>query len=460
MTLGFGWTSAEGVPGRRRSRSPGTRTPGRRSGRTRRSPTGTSRASIEGPRPWGDQPGVALHLRVTDEFWGDAGPGLLRRADARTVRAHAIARRPGRGRLRRARPGRRWPRSCTRARTSWTQVNEWCDRMGLGYRVRMLDPVSEEIVMTAGEFAVMALEDVRHDPPVLVSPRGVGYGIGQLLPIIVQSLLARDGLMLVEQPEVHLHPRLQAEVGDLFVDTVISGRAQLLVETHSEHLVLRLLRRVREGVLRPGGPRDPLRRPRRRRARRSCAGWTWTPRATSWTAGPADSSTNAWPRSWAGARDRASAPAAAHGGSGWASRPRRWATAPRTRRCAGRSTRSCSRTSPCTGDWCSPPRRTSTCSSRRSKSLPTSLAKAWEVVLSSRRVRGRVWPGRRCAEVLGDILDPAWIDTELADDLELVLVEADQAELLGRGRGRVLRHHPVRAWSRSGGSSRPGAPRC
>ncbi|MDH4016593.1 MAG: hypothetical protein OEV20_04575 [Actinomycetota bacterium] len=64
------------------------------------------------------------------------------------------------------------------------------------------------------------------------------------------------------------------------------------------------------------------------------------------------------------------------------------------------------------------------------KSLPTSLAKAWEVVLSSRRVEvGVARPP--LSEVLGDILDPAWIDTELADDLELVLVEADQAELLG-----------------------------
>lgn len=105
--------------------------------------------------------------------------------------------------------------------------------------------------MTAGEFAIMALEDVRRDPPVLVSPRGVGFGVGQLLPIITQSLLSRDGLMLVEQPEVHLHPRLQAEVGDLFIDAVVSGGAQLLVETHSEHLVLRLLRRVREGILDP-----------------------------------------------------------------------------------------------------------------------------------------------------------------------------------------------------------------
>jgi hypothetical protein len=130
-------------------------------------------------------------------------------------------------------------------------VNDWCDRLGLGYQVRMLDPINQDLVKTAGEFAVLALQDVRHDPPVLVSSRAVGYGIGQVLPIVVQSLLARNAMILIEQPEVHLHPRLQSAVGDLLIDTVTAQRAQVLVETHSEHLVLRLLRRVREGVLNP-----------------------------------------------------------------------------------------------------------------------------------------------------------------------------------------------------------------
>jgi hypothetical protein len=62
--------------------------------------------------------------------------------------------------------------------------------------------------------------------------------------------------------------------------------------------------------------------------------------------------------------------------------------------------------------------------------LPTSLAKAWEVVLSSRKVQvGFAQPPLE--GVLGDILDPGLIDAELSDDLELVLVETDQAELLG-----------------------------
>ncbi len=129
------------------------------------------------------------------------------------------------------------------------RVNHWCDVLELGYRVSVLTPTSDDILATAGDFAVVALQDTRVDPPLLVSPTAVGYGIGQLLPVITQCSIDAGGLVIIEQPEVHLHPKLQAAVGDLLVDTVNEGRNQLLLETHSEHLILRLLRRVREGVL-------------------------------------------------------------------------------------------------------------------------------------------------------------------------------------------------------------------
>lgn len=64
--------------------------------------------------------------------------------------------------------------------------------------------------------------------------------------------------------------------------------------------------------------------------------------------------------------------------------------------------------------------------------LPTSLAKAWEVVLTSRKVRID-FARPPMDQVLGDILDVDYIDAELSDDLELVLLEADQAALLGVG---------------------------
>lgn len=65
-------------------------------------------------------------------------------------------------------------------------------------------------------------------------------------------------------------------------------------------------------------------------------------------------------------------------------------------------------------------------------SLPSSLAKAWEVVLSSRKVRIE-FADPPMPEALGDLLDTEYIDAELSDDLELVLLETDQAELLGVG---------------------------
>lgn len=81
---------------------------------------------------------------------------------------------------------------------------------------------------------------------------GMGEGISQLLPIVAYSLFgAKDDCVIVEQPEIHLHPALQAELGDLFIDVAQTGQRQVLVETHSEHLVLRVRRRVAEGKLKP-----------------------------------------------------------------------------------------------------------------------------------------------------------------------------------------------------------------
>lgn len=74
----------------------------------------------------------------------------------------------------------------------------------------------------------------------------VGVGVSQVLPVILLCLLAPPGtLVVLEQPELHLHPALQQELGDFLLACARSGR-QLLVETHSEHLINRLRRRVAE----------------------------------------------------------------------------------------------------------------------------------------------------------------------------------------------------------------------
>ncbi len=85
----------------------------------------------------------------------------------------------------------------------------------------------------------------------------VGTGISQILPVIVAALDPnRPGITAIEQPELHVHPRLQVELGDLFAHRVERGGIFLL-ETHSEHLLLRIMRRMREtsaGTLPDGGP--------------------------------------------------------------------------------------------------------------------------------------------------------------------------------------------------------------
>jgi predicted ATP-dependent endonuclease of OLD family len=95
------------------------------------------------------------------------------------------------------------------------------------------------------------------------SIRDVGFGLSQVLPVLLQGLLADEGdTVLIEQPELHLHPRLQAELADLFIvsafgDPDADCSKTFIIETHSEHLLLRLMRRMREtsrGTLQDGIP--------------------------------------------------------------------------------------------------------------------------------------------------------------------------------------------------------------
>ena len=75
----------------------------------------------------------------------------------------------------------------------------------------------------------------------------VGFGISQVLPVLVQGLLMqRGGIYLVEQPEIHLHPDAQAGLADFFIYLASYG-VITIVETHSEYLLLRLRRRLAEG---------------------------------------------------------------------------------------------------------------------------------------------------------------------------------------------------------------------
>ena len=75
----------------------------------------------------------------------------------------------------------------------------------------------------------------------------VGYGVSQAIPIIADAVSTEPGsMLLIQQPEVHLHPRAQAAMGSFFANLAASGRNRLVVETHSDHLVDRVRMDVRD----------------------------------------------------------------------------------------------------------------------------------------------------------------------------------------------------------------------
>lgn len=91
----------------------------------------------------------------------------------------------------------------------------------------------------------LVLIDKRTNTPV--SHRDVGIGVSQVLPVLVSTYASQEQLFAIEQPEIHLRPALQAELGDVFLASALGGQGNaFLLETHSEHLILRILRRIRE----------------------------------------------------------------------------------------------------------------------------------------------------------------------------------------------------------------------
>lgn len=116
-------------------------------------------------------------------------------------------------------------------------------------------------------FSVSAIGSGREEYEVRVRAPGgsqevlltdVGFGVSQVLPVIAECFYSQpNSTVIMEQPEIHLHPAVQAGLADLFLEAVTmreNGRArntQLIIESHSEHLLRRLLRRIAEGAVDP-----------------------------------------------------------------------------------------------------------------------------------------------------------------------------------------------------------------
>ncbi|MCG9890589.1 MAG: DUF3696 domain-containing protein [Thermosynechococcaceae cyanobacterium MS004] len=128
------------------------------------------------------------------------------------------------------------------------RVNQALEKFRIGHEIKIVSFQDQETNEPSDVYAIRLIDSFSK---VNISLLDVGFGVSQVLPVIIQSLFARDQTILIEQPEVHIHPRLQTELGDLFMESVRDFGNRFIVETHSEHLMLRLQRRIREGKLKP-----------------------------------------------------------------------------------------------------------------------------------------------------------------------------------------------------------------
>ncbi len=147
------------------------------------------------------------------------------------------------------------------------EFNKWfAERLGTGYRI--VRKRYKEVTLNEELLSALESDDLpptsslwkelhESDPKSRLSLRrqrdglevfaaDLGTGISQLLPVVVGTLTAKDRLVAIEQPELHIHPALQTQLADLFISQISRKSVRFLLETHSEHLILRLLRRIRE----------------------------------------------------------------------------------------------------------------------------------------------------------------------------------------------------------------------
>jgi len=117
-----------------------------------------------------------------------------------------------------------------------TAITKWMRRLGLADKVNAWadgdkNPITRSQILIDDKVANMNVKDV-------------GFGASQVLPVIVAAVLAEpDSLVIIEQPELHLHTSAQIELGELFTRTLRTG-ARFLIESHSEHMLLRFQRNV------------------------------------------------------------------------------------------------------------------------------------------------------------------------------------------------------------------------
>jgi predicted ATPase len=128
-------------------------------------------------------------------------------------------------------------------KTLINQINLWMGEISPNVNIRTTEVSSEDI----------RLEYVYKQPNLgntnRFKPENVGFGITYVLPVVVALLKSKSGdLVVIENPESHIHPRGQVELGKLMAHAAMSG-VQIIVETHSDHIVNGVRVAVKEEIL-------------------------------------------------------------------------------------------------------------------------------------------------------------------------------------------------------------------
>ena len=121
-------------------------------------------------------------------------------------------------------------------------VAHWLRELGLIHEFRV-----EQITGDSNIYRV-SVQKNKGASRVLITD--VGFGVSQILPVLTRCYYVPEGsVLLLEQPEIHLHPLVQAGLADVLIDAVKSRNLQIILESHSEHLLRRLQRRIAEETL-------------------------------------------------------------------------------------------------------------------------------------------------------------------------------------------------------------------
>jgi predicted ATPase len=136
-------------------------------------------------------------------------------------------------------PGRNRKRQTIEERVAY-----WLKQLGLIHDFKVV-PIAE-----GSNIYQVKVQKTPSSAKVLITD--VGFGVSQILPVLALCYYVPEGsILLLEQPEIHLHPSVQSGLADVLIDAMRNRKLQIIVESHSEHLLRRLQRRVADQTITP-----------------------------------------------------------------------------------------------------------------------------------------------------------------------------------------------------------------